>query len=114
MARKILVVSLVAAFSVGMPVLVLSGGMGKEGVGAGSAMDKETIRGTVTRIDGNAVTLRDAKCRERTVHAANPRELKDIRTGDHVAVREGRIAKAVADPLAGYGVSSPPFPGEKC
>lgn len=114
MSRKILVVLLVAAFSLGMPTLGNSGGMGKEGKGAGSALDKETLRGTVTRVDGNAVTLRDAECRERTVEAANLRELKDIRIGDHVAVRDGRFAEAVSDPLAGYGISSLPFPGEKC
>lgn len=114
MARRILFVLLVAAYSLGMPSPGFSGRMGGEGKGAGSGMDKETLRGTVTRVDGNAVTLRDAECRERTVEAANPRELKDIRIGDHVAVRDGRFAEAVSDPLAGYGISSLPFPGEKC
>lgn len=114
MARRVLIITLVAAFSLGTANLGISGGMGKKGKEAGSAMGKETLPGTVTRVDGNTVTLRDAGCKEQTVEVTNPKELKDIRIGDHVSVWDGRIVKANTGVLLGYGIRPLPFPGETC
>ncbi|HZD54699.1 MAG TPA: hypothetical protein VE080_00460 [Candidatus Aquicultoraceae bacterium] len=120
MARKIFVVLLVAAFSVGMPSLVASAGMGKEGTHSGSSMGKDVIEGTVTKVDGSSVTLRDAECRERSITASDAEELKDIRVGDHVSVKDGRLTKVGYQGSSGYegtrGQSGPSasFPGENC
>lgn len=71
----------VTAFSLSMSGLGISGEMGKKGKGARYAMGKDTLRGTVTRVDGNTVTLRGEECQERKVLATKPMELKDIRVG---------------------------------
>lgn len=113
MVRKMLIIMLVAAFSVSMPGLGISAGMGKEGKGHGDAMGKDSYQGTVTKVEGDTVTLKGADCEERTVMATGEGTAPDIQVGDHVWVKDGRLSKADAT-TPKTGEANAPYPGENC
>lgn len=94
-ARKLLVFFVVTVVSLGIASLGISGGMGKE------------VKGTVIKIEGSKVTIKDAMGHEKTVEPKNPEALKDLKAGDPVAVKDGMLTKE-----GGPG-SSAPSPGKK-
>ncbi len=96
MARNILIVLLVAVFSLSLQSAVISGEMGKG------------VKGTVSKIEGNVVTIRDATCSEQAIQPQNSRELASFRVGDRVSFKDGALTKARG------GDSAMPYPGEKC
>lgn len=94
-ARKLLVLLVVGVFC-----LSLAGA----GIAAGMA---DEIKGAVTRIEGNKVTIKDGLGVEQTVEPKNPEALKDLKTGDRAAVKDGMLMKeGSAEPAA-------PAPGPK-
>jgi hypothetical protein len=52
--------------------------------------EKMALKGEVTKIDGNKVTVKDSAGKETTVEA---KEVKDIKVGDKVKIKEGVIKK---------------------
>jgi len=74
-----------------------------------SAMDE--VKGSVTKIEGHSVTIKDSMGGEKTVAPKNPEALKDLKVGDKAAVKDGILTKE-----GGMGSSSPspaPKPGPK-
>ena len=74
-----------------------------------AAMDE--VRGTVTKIEGNSVTIKDSMGGEKTVEPKNPEALNDLKVGDRAGVKDGILTKE-----GGMGTSTPspaPAPGPK-
>ena len=74
-----------------------------------SAMDE--VKGTVTKIEGNSLTIKDSMGGEKSVEPKNPEALNDLKVGDRVAFKDGILTKE-----GGTGSSSPspaPAPGPK-
>jgi hypothetical protein len=80
-------------------VAVLSLGLASQGL---SAVVGEEVRGTVTKIDGGNVSIRDFMGDEKTVEPKNPEALTDLKVGDRALVREGILTKE-----GGVGPSAP-------
>jgi hypothetical protein len=96
-ARKLLVYFLVAGFCLAHASPGISAGMGDE------------VKGTVTKIDGGAVSIKDSMGAEKTVVPKNPEALKNLKVGDRAAVKDGTLTKE-----GGAGPSTPaPAPGPK-
>jgi len=48
------------------------------------------VKGTITKIDGKKVTVKDDKGKETTVEV---KEVKDVKVGDKVTIKDGVVAK---------------------
>lgn len=48
------------------------------------------VKGTITKIDGKKVTVKDDKGKETTVDV---KEVKDVKVGDKVTIKDGVITK---------------------
>ena len=83
---------------------VFSLSLASPGISAGKGDD---MKGTVTKIDGNKVTIKDFMGDEKTVEPINPEALTDLRVGDQATVKDGILTKTV-----GTGPSAP-SPGPK-
>lgn len=79
-AKKLIICFMVALFSLGLASLGLSGGMGE-------------AKGTVTKIEGSKVTIKDSMGMEKTVEPKNPEALNDLKVGDQASVKEGTLTK---------------------
>jgi hypothetical protein len=93
-AKKLFIYFVVALFSLGLASPGLSGGMGE-------------AKGTVTKIEGSKVTIKDSMGMEKTVEPKNPEALKDLKVGDQASVKGGTLTKE------GGGGKSAPSPGTK-
>jgi hypothetical protein len=93
-AKKLFIYFVVAVFSLGLASPGLSGGMGE-------------AKGTVTKIEGNKVIIKDSMGMEKTIEPKNPEALKDLKVGDQASVKEGILTKE-----GGSGKSAP-SPGPK-
>lgn len=51
------------------------------------------VKGTITKIDGKKVTVKDDKGKEATVEV---KEVKDVKVGDKVTIKDGVITKEAA------------------
>lgn len=51
------------------------------------------VKGTITKIDGKKVSIKDDKGKETTVEA---KEVKDIKVGDKVTIKDGVVTKDAA------------------
>jgi len=80
-ARTLFVFFVVAMFSLGLASTGLSAGSGGE------------VKGTVTKLDGGQVSIKDLKGDEKTVEPKNPEALKDLRVGDEASVKDGILKK---------------------
>ena len=94
-ARKLFVIFVIALFS-----LVLA----SPGISAGP---EDEVKGTVTKIDGGKVSIKDILGVEKTVEPINPEALMDLKVGDRAAVKGGILTK-----VGGAGPSTP-TPGPK-
>ena len=95
MLKRLLIVLAVAVFSLSLASPVISAGMGDE------------IKGTVTKIEGTKVSVKDMMGDEKAVEPKNPEALSDLKVGDRVAVKDGILTKE------GGSGSSAPSPGTK-
>jgi len=94
-ARRLFIFFVVAVFSLGLASPGLSGVVGEE------------VRGTVTKIDGGKVSIKDIMGSEKTIEPKNPEALTDLKLGDRASVKEGILTKE-----GGAGPSAPsPGPG---
>jgi hypothetical protein len=91
-ARKLFVFFVVAALSLGLASAGLSGGM--------------EVKGTVTKIEGSNVSIKDITGNEKTVELKNPEALTDLKVGDQASVKHGILTKVGAP-------GPPPSPGPK-
>jgi hypothetical protein len=91
--RKLFVFFVIALFSMGLAGAGFSAGI------VGDA------KGTVTKIDGGKVIITDPMG-EKTVEPTNPEVLTDLKVGDQVSVKDGKLSKG-----AGAGPPSAPPPG---
>jgi hypothetical protein len=94
-ARKLIVIFVIAVFSLGLA---------SPGISAGP---EDEVKGTVTKIDGGKVSIKDILGVEKTVEPINPEALKDLKVGDRAAVKDGILTK-----VGGAGPSTP-APGPK-
>ena len=55
----------------------------------------QEVMGTVSKIDGNKLTiLDDIMGKEKTVKVKDPESLKDLKVGDRVLVKDGKVTKS--------------------
>lgn len=85
-------------------VAVLSLNLASPGISAGMEAD---VKGTVTRIDGGKVSIKDFMGDERTVEPKNPEALTNLKVGDRAAVKDGILTKEGG----GGSPASSPRPG---
>jgi hypothetical protein len=89
-ARTLFVFFVVAMFSLGLASPGFSAGM------------VEDAKGTVTKIEGGKVSIKDSMG-EKTIEPMNPEALTDLKVGDQVSVKDGKLTKE-----GGAGPSAPP------
>jgi hypothetical protein len=89
-ARRLFIFMVLALFSLGFASTGLSGVVGEE------------VRGTVTKIDGGKVSIKDFMGDEKTVEPINPEVLKTLKVGDRAQVKDGILTKE-----GGAGPSAP-------
>ena len=80
-ARRLLILLLLAVFSLCIASPGLSGVAGEE------------VRGTVTKIDGSNVTIEGFMGDERTIEPKNTEALTGLKLGDRVSVKKGILIK---------------------
>jgi hypothetical protein len=95
-ARRLFIFFMVAVFFLGLASPGLSGGMGEE------------VKGTVTKIEGGKVNIKDSKGIEKTIEPKNPEALTDLKVGDRASVKKGILTKeggagpSAPSPASGY------------
>jgi hypothetical protein len=92
-ARKLIVFFVVVMFPLGLLGLSLAAGV-------------DELKGTVTKIEGGIVSIKDS-VGEKMIKPENPEALKDLKVGDEVSVKDGKLIKE-----GGAGPSAP-SPGPK-
>jgi len=80
-ARRLFMFFVVVLFSLGLASQVLSTVVGEE------------VKGTVTKIDGGNVSIRDFMGDEKTIKPINPEALTDLKVGDRAMVKDGILTK---------------------
>ena len=63
------------------------------GVAGVSFSAAQEIKGTVTKIEGNQITIQDAAGKQTTVSINDPRALQDLKVGDTVSIKDGKLTK---------------------
>jgi len=94
-ARRIFLFFVVALFSLGLASPGLAGVVGEE------------VKGTVTRIDGGKVSIKDFMGDEKSVEPINPEALSNLKVGDRALVKDGILT------IEGDPGRSAPSPGPK-
>jgi len=94
-AKKIFMFFMVALFSLGLASPGLAVVVGEE------------VKGTVTKIDGGKVSIKDFMGDEKTVEPINPEALKNLKVGDRASVKEGILT------IEGGSGRSAPSPGPR-
>ena len=94
-ARRLFIFFVVALFSLGLASPSLAEVVGEE------------VKGTVTKIDGRKVSIKDFMGDEKTVEPINPEALTNLKVGDRASVKEGILT------IEGGAVRSAPTPGPK-
>ncbi len=99
MAKKLLILLAVGVFSLSLAGPGIAAGMGDE------------VKGTVTKIEGNTVTIKDGMGVEQTVEPRNPEALTTFHVGDPAAVMDGMLMKAGGAEPAAPAPAPAPAPG---
>jgi transcription antitermination factor NusG len=81
MAKRLLILLAVMAFTLSLSSTYVSAGMGEE------------IKGSVTKIEDGKVTILDAMGNEKTMKVKNPAALQDLKVGEQVSIKEGMLTK---------------------
>jgi hypothetical protein len=89
-ARRLFLFFMVAMFSLGLASSGLSAVLGEE------------VKGTVTKIDGGKVSIKDFMGDEKTIEPKNPEALTNLKVGDRASVKDGILIKE-----GGAGPSAP-------
>lgn len=64
--------------------------LGLIGLAFGAAQD---VTGTVTKIEGNKVTITDAAGKDTTIQVSDPKTIQDLKVGDKAKVEGGKVTK---------------------
>jgi len=91
-AGRLFILFMVAVFSLGLASPGLSEGM------------VDDVKGTVIKIDGGKVSIKDISGSEKTIEPKNPGVIKDLKVGDRASVKDGILTKE-----GGAGTSAPPL-----
>ncbi len=75
--KSIIAIMIVIIFTLGIATMGFTAAAGE-------------LKGTITKIDGKKVTVKDDKGKETTVEV---KEVKDVKVGDKVTIKDGVIAK---------------------
>lgn len=59
----------------------------------GLSFSAQEIKGTVAKIDGNKLTIQDEMGKEVTISVEDPMTLKNLKVGDRVLVKDGKVTK---------------------
>ena len=84
--RRLFLYFTIAAFFLGLASPDLSSGLGEE------------IKGMVTKIEGNQVSIKDVMGSEKTIEPKNPEALAGLKVGDQAAVKDGILIKEGGNP----------------
>ncbi len=76
--KKLIVLLMVAAFTLGV---------------AGLSFSAEEIKGVVSKIEGDKLTILDDNGKQTTSRVGDPMILKDLKVGDRVLVKDGKVTK---------------------
>ena len=79
MTKKLIVLLVAMAFALGVVGVSLSAA--------------QEIKGTVAKIEGDKVTIQDAAGKQTTVSVNDPRTLQDLKVGDTVSIKDGKLTK---------------------
>ena len=73
-----------------LAAIVLSVILASPGISAGTGDD---IKGTVTKIDGGKITVKDFMNVEKTVEPVNPEAVTEFNVGDQATVKDGILLR---------------------
>ncbi len=76
--RRLIVLLMVTAFTLGV---------------VGMSFSAQEIKGTISKIDGDKLTLLDDTGKERTVTVKDKESLKEVKVGDKVLVKDGKVIR---------------------
>ncbi len=76
--KKLIVLLMVAAFTLGV---------------VGLSFSAQEIKGTVSKIEGDRLTIEDDMGKQTTTRVGDPMILKDLKVGDRVLVKDGKVTK---------------------
>jgi len=60
---------------------------------AGISFSAQEVKGTVSKIEGNKLTLLDDTGKQITVQVKDQESLKEVKVGDRVSVKDGKVIK---------------------
>jgi outer membrane lipoprotein SlyB len=60
----------------------------------GLSFSAEEVKGTVSKIEGNMLTIMDDKGKQVTVQVSDQGSLKEIKVGDRVSIKDGKVMKS--------------------
>jgi len=61
-----------------------------------SASSEQEVRGTISKIEGTTIILVNDNGEQITVHVRDAKMLKDLKMGDRVLVKDGKVIKEKA------------------
>ncbi len=76
--RRLIILLMVVAFTLGVASLSFSA---------------QEIKGTVSKIEGNKLTIQDDMGKQITVSVQDPKTLEGLKVGDRVSVKDGKVTK---------------------
>ncbi|MDO9123442.1 MAG: hypothetical protein Q7V12_03350 [Deltaproteobacteria bacterium] len=76
--KKLIILLMAAIFTLGV---------------AGLSFSAQEVKGTVSKIEGDKLTILDDKGKEKTVKVKDLESLKEIKVGDWVLVKDGKVTK---------------------
>jgi len=76
--QRVIVLLVIAAFTLGL---------------VGMSFSAEEVKGTVSKIEGNKLTIADDTGKEITVSVQDPKSLQGLKVGDRVLVKDGKVTK---------------------
>lgn len=76
--KRVIVLLVIAAFTLGL---------------VGMSFSAEEVKGTVSKIEGNKLTIADDTGKEITVSVQDPKTLQGLKVGDRVLVKDGKVTK---------------------
>ena len=59
----------------------------------GLSFSAQEVYGTVSKVEGNTLTIVDNMGKEKTVKVEGKESLKEIKVGDRVLVKDGKVTK---------------------
>jgi outer membrane lipoprotein SlyB len=78
MVKRLMILWMVAVFTLGV---------------VGLSFSAQEIKGTVSKIEGDRLTILDDTGKDKTVKIKDPESLKEIKVGDRVLVKAGKVTK---------------------